>query len=106
MASDKQLRENSIVNTMCIRRYYKRLRELMTITKKLTKHGNSLALVIERPILELLGINNSTLLEVSTPDGESIVITPVKSKSHSKKLSASLKKINKKYGHALKHLAE
>ena len=48
----------------------------MTITKKLTKHGNSFALVIERPILELLGIDDTTLLQVSTPDGASIVITP------------------------------
>ncbi len=50
----------------------------MSITKKLTKHGNSYALVIDRPILELLGINNDTLLEISTPDGATIMITPVK----------------------------
>ncbi len=78
----------------------------MTITKKLTKHGNSFALVIERPILELLGIDDTTLLQVSTPDGASIVITPVKNKSQKKRFSASLKKINKKYGRALKRLAE
>ncbi len=53
----------------------------MTITKKLTKHGNSFALVIERPILELLGIDDTTLLQVSTPDGTSIVVTPIKDKS-------------------------
>ena len=78
----------------------------MTITKKLTKHGNSYALVIERPILELLGINSDTLLEISTPDGASIVITPVKDKIQHKRFSSSLKKINKKYGGALKRLAE
>lgn len=78
----------------------------MTISKKLTKHGNSLALVIERPILELLGIDDTTLLQVSTPDGVSIVITPVKNKSQKRLFSASLKKINKKYGRTLKRLAE
>lgn len=78
----------------------------MTITKKLTKHGNSLALIIERPILDLLGIDATTPLEVSSPDGTSIVITPVKNKSHQKRFSSSLKKINKKYGRALKRLAE
>ena len=78
----------------------------MTITKRLTKHGNSFALVIERPILELLGIDDTTLLQVSTPDGASIVITPVKNKSQRKQFSSSLKKINKKYSHALKKLAE
>lgn len=78
----------------------------MSVTKKLTKHGNSYALVIERPILELLGIDSDTLLEISTPDGASIVITPVKDKAQQKRFSASLKKINKKYGNALKRLAE
>lgn len=78
----------------------------MTVTKKLTKHGNSYALVIERPILELLGIGSDTLLQISTPDGASIVITPVKDKAQQKRFSASLKKINKKYSGALKRLAE
>ena len=78
----------------------------MSVTKKLTKHGNSYALVIERPILELLGIDSDTLLQISTPDGTSIVITPVKNKARSKRFSSSLKKINKKYSGALKRLAE
>lgn len=78
----------------------------MTITKKLTKHGNSYALVIERPILELLGIDSETELEISTPDGASIVITPIKSKAQKKKFANALQKINKKYGRALKRLAE
>lgn len=78
----------------------------MTVLKKLTKHGNSYALVIERPILNLLGIDSETLLEISTPDGTSIVITPIKTKTQQKRFAASLKKINKKYGGALKRLAE
>jgi antitoxin component of MazEF toxin-antitoxin module len=36
--------------------YYEEL-----MNKKLTKHGNSLALVIDKPILELLKIKESTL---------------------------------------------
>ena len=78
----------------------------MTVTKKLTKHGNSYALIIERPILDLLGIDSETLLQISTPDGTSIIITPIKSKAQLQRFSASLKKINKKYGHTLKRLAE
>lgn len=78
----------------------------MSITKKLTKHGNSYAVVIDRPILDLLGIDNSTLLEISTPDGATIVITPVKSKAQKKKFKGVLQKINKKYSRALKNLAE
>jgi antitoxin component of MazEF toxin-antitoxin module len=78
----------------------------MTITKKLTKHGNSYALVIEKAILELLGIDDQTLLQISTPDGATIVVTPVKSAAEKKRFSESLKKVNKKYGRALKRLAE
>ncbi len=78
----------------------------MTITKKLTKHGNSYALIIERPILELLGIDPEVELQISTPDGASIVITPVSYPNQKKKLSGVLKKINRKYGRALKKLAE
>ena len=78
----------------------------MTITKKLTKHGNSYALVIEKAILELLGINSDTLLQISTPDGSSIMITPLKSEPERQKFSSSMKDINKKYSRTLKRLAE
>ena len=78
----------------------------MTIIKKLTKHGNSYALIIERPILDLLGIDGETILQISTPDGVSIVITPMKTRAQKRKFSSSLRKINKKYGRVLKDLAE
>ena len=45
--------------------------------KKLSAVGNSLGLIIERPILELLGITKDTALEVKT-DGEALIIRPVK----------------------------
>lgn len=45
--------------------------------KKLTAIGNSLGIIIERPILELLDIDKDTPLEVKT-DGEALVIRPVR----------------------------
>ncbi len=45
--------------------------------KKLSAVGNSLALIIERPILELLDITKDTSLEIKT-DGEALIIRPVK----------------------------
>ncbi len=45
--------------------------------KKLSAIGNSLGLIIERPILELLDITRDTPLEVKT-DGEALIIRPVK----------------------------
>lgn len=78
----------------------------MSMTKKLTKHGNSYAIVIDRPILDLLGIDDETLLQISTPDGNAIVITPVKTPAQRKKFKNALKTVNKKYSRILKNLAE
>lgn len=43
--------------------------------KTLTPIGNSLGLIIDKPILKLLNIERDTELEIST-DGESLVIRP------------------------------
>jgi antitoxin component of MazEF toxin-antitoxin module len=45
--------------------------------KKLSAVGNSLGLIIDRPILELLDITKDTALEIKT-DGEALIIRPVK----------------------------
>jgi antitoxin component of MazEF toxin-antitoxin module len=44
--------------------------------KTLVKHGNSYALVIDKPIMELLNITPDTPLEISTQDGKSLVVRP------------------------------
>ena len=73
--------------------------------KHLTKHGNSLALVIDRPILEMLEIDAETPLTLST-DGRSLVLSPVRDAEKKKALRKALDKINREYGPALKRLAE
>jgi len=75
------------------------------MVKKLTKHGNSLALVIDKPVLELLKIEADTLLEIST-DGHSLVIEPVRDSKQKKNLRKSMDKANRKYGEALRNLAK
>ena len=75
------------------------------MVKKLCKHGNSLALVIDRAILELLGIDERTSLELST-DGESLVVAPLRDKKRRKRFDEALAASNKRYGKALKRLAE
>jgi len=75
------------------------------MTKRLTKHGNSLAAVIDRPILDLLGIDENTELDFST-DGKVLIMSPVSTLKHRKKVAAALEEVNKKYGRALKRLAE
>jgi antitoxin component of MazEF toxin-antitoxin module len=48
-------------------------------SKKLTKHGHSLALVIDRGILQLLNIDADTPLRLET-DGKALVVTPMRKK--------------------------
>jgi antitoxin MazE len=45
--------------------------------KKLSLIGNSLGVVIERPILELLSIKRDTVFEMTT-DGDRLILTPVR----------------------------
>ena len=73
--------------------------------KLLIKHGNSLALVIDKPILDMLQISAETPLELST-NGDQILLTPCRDKSRQKKLAASLKSINEKFGDDLRRLAQ
>jgi antitoxin component of MazEF toxin-antitoxin module len=69
--------------------------------KKLTKHGNSLALVIDRPILELLNINTETPLEIST-DGRRLIIAPARELGRRQKFEAA----QRRYDKAFKQLAK
>ena len=75
------------------------------LTKKLSRHGNSLALVIERSILELLGIDEETALEIST-DGRALIVVPAQDKRRRKRFKTALAACNTQYGTALKRLAE
>lgn len=66
------------------------------MVKYLTTHGNSAALVLDKPILELLNIDMNTPLEIST-DGSSLVISPVKDPPREKKFRASLARVAAKH---------
>jgi antitoxin MazE len=73
--------------------------------KKLTKHGNSWALVIDKPVLELLKIDPETPLEIAT-DGQTLIISPARDPKRVAKFEAALDKTNRKFGRVLKNLAE
>ncbi len=74
------------------------------MVKKMTKHGNSMALVIDRPILELLNIDADTPLDLTT-DGEVLIITPVRDKKRRRLFEEALEKTNNRYAQTLKNLA-
>ncbi len=72
--------------------------------KKLTRHGNSLALVLDKGVIELLNIDAETLLEIST-DGSLLLITPVRDEKRRRQFNDALEKTNTRYGRTLKRLA-
>jgi antitoxin component of MazEF toxin-antitoxin module len=73
--------------------------------KTLTKHGNSYALVIEKPILELLRATPDTPFEIMS-DGQCLVLTPVRDTKEEKKFKKSLEMVHARFGRAMKRLAE
>lgn len=75
------------------------------MVKRLTKHGNSLALVIDRPILELLKIEPDTPLDVTT-DGKQLIVAPVKPSARRKKFETAQEWAHKNYEKAFRKLAE
>ena len=74
------------------------------MVKTLTKHGNSYALVIEKPIMELLHIQPDTQLEVST-DGKSLIVRPVDT-ARQEKFEKVMNQTFETYHEAFKKLAE
>ncbi len=56
--------------------------------KKLAKYGNSTTLVIDKAILELLNMNESSIVKLKI-DGPSLIITPVSASSEAEKVSYS-----------------
>lgn len=73
--------------------------------KKLTRTGNSMALVLDRGLLEAANLDPDLPVEVST-DGKVIVISPVPKEKHRKKLERGMAAMHAKYAGAFKRLAE
>ena len=73
--------------------------------KTLKKHGNSMALVIEKPMMEALGITEKTPLQV-TVNGNALVVTPANVGVDPERMNVVIKEIRKRYGPMLKRLAD
>ena len=72
--------------------------------KRLTAVGNSLGLIIEKPILELLDIDKETPLEVRT-DGEALIIRPQR-KNRSTRLKAAAGRMMDAHDETMRKLAK
>ena len=78
--------------------------ELTAVIKNLTAVGNSLGLIIDRPILDLLDIDKETPLEVRT-DGEALIIRPQR-RTRSARLKAAAKRMMEAHDDTLRKLAK
>jgi antitoxin component of MazEF toxin-antitoxin module len=70
---------------------------------RLIQHGNSAALVIDKPLLEMLNITNETLFEIST-DGKNLILSPQSERSQEIDIINALERINQKHGNVLRKL--
>lgn len=75
------------------------------MVKKLTKHGNSYALVIDKPILDLLKATPETPFEIVT-DGRSLVLTPAREDKEEREFQEAVTMVHERFGNAMKKLAE
>jgi antitoxin MazE len=75
------------------------------MVKKLTRTGNSFALVLDKPLLEQVKIDADTPLEVST-DGDVIVISPVRDKKRVAKMKRLVEEMDAMYAGVFRRLAE
>ena len=73
--------------------------------KKLQKHGNSMALLIEKPMMEALGIREDTPLQINIT-GQSLVVTPADVGLEKDRVMKSVAKMRRRYSSTLKRLAE
>ena len=73
--------------------------------KKLTRTGNSIALVLDKPLLEELGLDENAEVEVST-NGQVLVITPKRSSARDRKFRKAVERVNSKYAGLFKRLSE
>ena len=75
------------------------------MVKTLQRHGNSQALVLDKPILEMLGVREDTQLQVSISGG-SLVVTPVNVGVGRTEIDRVFDELQPRYGDMLRRLAE
>lgn len=72
--------------------------------KKLSVVGNSLGLIIDKPVLELLRIDKNTPLDIST-DGDALIIRPLRD-AHAERVRAATVRVAERHAAAFEKLAK
>lgn len=85
--------------------YVRNCYHVRTMIKKLTRTGNSVALVLDKRLLEQLGLDENAEVEVST-NGQVLIITPRRDAARERRFRKSAAKINQKYAGLFRRLSE
>lgn len=75
------------------------------MVKKLTRTGNSVAVVLDKALLEAANMDEDATVEVST-DGQVIIIAPVKTKKDADRFRLAEEWAHSRYAGAFKRLAK
>ncbi len=82
------------------------MRGATAMRKKLVKHGNSRALVIDKAILELLKIDEDTEVEVSV-SGQTLMVTPARAdEAAEERFERAIERTLGRYDDVFRKLAE
>lgn len=73
--------------------------------KRLSLSGDSVAIVLDKPLLEAVGVDAGSEVDVST-NGDVIVITPVRDSGQRRKLEKILDELDDEYAGVFRRLAE
>jgi len=75
------------------------------MVKNLIRHGNSYAVIIDKPILDLLRITPDTPLEL-TSDGRSILLSPRRDSPEGRTFEAAVDRLHARFGDTMKQLSD
>ncbi|MEA2239797.1 MAG: antitoxin MazE [Thermoanaerobaculia bacterium] len=73
--------------------------------KKLTRTGNSVALVLDKPLLQQLGLEDGSDVEISA-SGDVLVVTPIREHARRRRLAKIMDGLDARYGGVFRRLAE
>ena len=73
--------------------------------KNLTIIGNSLGIIIEKPILDLLGISRETQFEMIT-DGKRLILEPIAEQDRIERIKSATRRVIKNHDQTLRELAK
>jgi antitoxin component of MazEF toxin-antitoxin module len=74
-----------------------------TMRKRLVAIGNSLGIILEKPILELLNIQRETDLEMTT-DGDALILRPIREERRMR-VKAAARRVMDAHSETLRKLA-